>query len=136
MSVKALEDGVVLAVRRNEPCSVSSCRLRDQFSSNHECFLVREDDVLALFYGGKSREQASGSNDCDNDKIGIGKGGQGFDSFLPMQEVGFLGKGNPRGGRLLEASERDGEFVCDFRKLVRLLLCGNAYKLELVGVFS
>ena len=120
--MKALEYGVVLAICRNESSPMPGCRLRDQFTTDHESFLVRQDDLLAFFYCREGRDQASCPNHCDDDEIGFGKRCHGLDSFLAAEEFGVFGKGSFIRRGMLETGERYGEFIRNFSELACLLL--------------
>ena len=73
MAFEALEDGVVLAVHRQDPPAAGPGGGDDEAPGEDENFLAGEREVLAGGQGGQRRLEAGRADDRDQDQVGLGQ---------------------------------------------------------------
>src|SRR5579875_1047220 len=78
LSVKALEDGVVLAVDRQQPSASSPDGVNYQFPGHHQHFLIGERDILAGFDRRIGGAQAKHAHHRAHHKLCRGIGGDRY----------------------------------------------------------
>ena len=86
MSLDALEDGIVLAVDREDARPVAQGLPHHEFSRQDEDLLRCERQVFSRGDRGEGRLEASRADDCDEDGVGIRQRRQFRETGGPRQE--------------------------------------------------
>ncbi len=88
---QALEDGIVLAVDRQQLAPPSRTRGHEQSAGQHQRFLVREQDALAGSRRRQRRLEAGGADDRGHHRVGFGQGRDSAQTVGPGERPGSPG---------------------------------------------
>lgn len=140
MTLKALEDGVVLAVDGKKFGAVSVRGFEDEFAGEDENLLRGEREILAGGERGERGFETGGADDSDEHDVGFGQlgefgqaGGTG-DEMSVGQKRFLMGHRSGAGGLAENSDVADAKFTGDRGEFLPLTVGGDADEFELVAV--